>query len=398
MAIPLQYIFRNLWTRRLTTLLTSGGLALVVFVFATVLMLDAGLKQTLVTTGEYDNVVAIRKGSETEIQSGITRLQANVIETHPAVAIGPDARRMVSKEAIVLISLRKRGSAKPSNVIIRGVSEAGLALRPQVRLTAGRLPAAGSLEIMVGAAIAKGFEGTRIGETIRFAQRDWTVVGTFDGGASGFDSEIWSDVDQLMQAFRRTVYSSMVVRLADTEGFEVLRKDVDADPRLTNEVKREQLFYADQSRALSTFISVLGLTLTTVFSIGAMLGAMITMYAAVSSRVTEIGTLRALGFRRGNVLVAFLLEALFLGLIGGLAGLENMRSVSKFGFSQVVVTFKDGTDIYFARQLINERLATVELAAGESTVTTGRFVSGTKMVTVATWLVAAPTVLVTMSW
>src|SRR3954454_23395637 len=113
MIVPIQYVFRNLWTRRLTTLLTSGGLALVVFVFATVLMLDAGLKQTLVTTGEYDNVVAIRKGAETEIQSGITRLQAGVIETHPAIAIGPDSRRMVSKEVLVLVTLRKRGAAKP---------------------------------------------------------------------------------------------------------------------------------------------------------------------------------------------------------------------------------------------------------------------------------------------
>src|SRR5882757_4910002 len=138
MAIPLSYIAKNLWTRRLTTLLTAGGLALVVFVFATVLMLDAGLKQTLVSTGEYDNVVAIRKGAETEIQSGITRLQAGVIETHPAIAIGPEAQRMVSKEVIVLVTLRKVGSAKPSNVIIRGVSEMGLTLRPQVRLTAGR--------------------------------------------------------------------------------------------------------------------------------------------------------------------------------------------------------------------------------------------------------------------
>jgi putative ABC transport system permease protein len=345
MAIPLQYILRNLWTRRLTTLLTAGGLALVVFVFAAVLMLDAGLKQTLVTTGEYDNVVAIRKGAETEIQSGLTRLQANLIETHPAVAIGPDARPMVSKEVLVLISLRKSGSAKPSNVIIRGVSQAGLALRPQVRLTAGRLPAPGSSEIMVGAAIAKGFEGTRIGETIRFAQRDWTVVGRFDAGASGFDSEIWGDVDQLMQAFRRTVYSSMVLRLTDTERFEALRKDVDADPRLTNEVKREQLFYADQSRALSTFISVLGLTLTTVFSIGAMLGAMITMYAAVSSRVTEIGTLRALGFRRGNVLIAFLLESLFLGLIGGLAGLAAASLMQFASFS--TTNFQTFADLAF---------------------------------------------------
>ena len=153
MAIPLSYVARNLWTRRLTTVLTAGGLALVVFVFATVLMLDAGLKQTLVGTGEYDNVVAIRKGAETEIQSGVTRLQANVIEMHPAIAIGPDSRPLVSKETVVLISLRKTGAQKPSNVIIRGVSATGLALRPQVRLESGRLFSPGAAEIIVGRAI-----------------------------------------------------------------------------------------------------------------------------------------------------------------------------------------------------------------------------------------------------
>ena len=329
MAIPLSYVARNLWTRRLTTVLTAGGLALVVFVFSTVLMLDAGLKQTLVSTGEYDNVVVIRKGSDTEIQSGISRLQAAIMETHPAVAIDPEGRRLASKETVVLISLHKADTAKPSNVIIRGVSPLGLELRPQVKLVAGRVFKPGSSEIIVGSGIAKGFEGTRIGATLRFAQRDWIVVGRFDAGGSGFDSEIWGDAEQLMQAFRRPVFSSMVMRLADPTQFERLRADFNADPRLTNEVKRERVFYSDQSQALSTFINILGLTLTAIFSIGAMIGAMITMYASVSNRVAEIGTLRALGFRRSNVLLAFLLEAALLGLAGGLAGLA-LASLMQF--------------------------------------------------------------------
>jgi ABC-type antimicrobial peptide transport system permease subunit len=333
MAIPLSYIVRNLWTRRLTTTLTAGGLALVVFVFATVLMLDAGLKQTLVTTGEYDNVVAIRKGSDTEIQSGITRAQAAIMETHPAVAVGADGRRLASKETVVLISLHKVGTAKPSNVVIRGISARGLELRPQAKLAAGRRFNPGTSEIIVGSSIAKGFEGTRIGATLRFAQRDWVIVGLYDGGGSGFDSEIWGDADQLMQAFRRTNYSSMVVRLAETGQFERFRADVDGDPRLTNEVKREQVFYSDQSRALSTFINILGLTLTAIFSIGAMIGAMITMYASVSNRVAEIGTLRALGFRRSSVLSAFLAESLLLGLAGGIAGLAFAALMQFASFS-----------------------------------------------------------------
>ena len=333
MAIPLSYIARNLWTRRLTTALTAGGLALVVFVFATVLMLDAGLKQTLVSTGEYDNVVAIRKGADTEIQSGITRPQAAIIETHPAVALGTDGRRLASKETLVLISLKKAGTSKPSNVVIRGTAPQGLELRPQVRPLAGRLFTPGSSEIMVGSGIAKGFEGTGLGGTLHFAQRDWTIVGTFDAGGSGFDSEIWGDVDQFMQAFRRIGYSSVIVRLRDGADFERFRADVDADPRLTNELKREQIFYSDQSRALSTFINILGLTLTAIFSIGAMIGAMITMYASVSNRTAEIGTLRALGFRRRNVLAAFLVEASLLGLAGGLLGLALAALMQFASFS-----------------------------------------------------------------
>jgi putative ABC transport system permease protein len=345
-AIPLAYIARNLWTRRLTTLLTAGGLALVVFVFATVLMLDAGLKKTLVTTGEIDNVVAIRKGSQTEIQSGITRNQANIIETHPAVATRPDGSRLASKEAVVLISLKKTGAAKPSNVIIRGASAVGLELRPQIRMVQGRGVRPGSTEIMVGSGIARGFEGVALGNTLRFAQRDWTVVGVFDGGGSGFDSEIWGDADQLLQAFRRTAYSSMVVRLADTSLFEQFKADIDNDPRLTNEVKREQIFYSDQSRALSVFINILGMTLTVIFSIGAMIGAMITMYASVSSRVAEIGTLRALGFRRSSVLIAFVAEALLLGLIGGVLGLGFASFMQFASFS--TTNFQTFADLSFS--------------------------------------------------
>jgi len=345
MAVPIQYVFRNLWTRRLTTLLTAGGVALVMFVFATVLMLDAGLRRTLVTTGEYDNVVAIRRAAETEIQSGVTREQANILESLPGIARAPDGDPMVSKEVLVLISLKKTGADKPSNVIIRGTSADGFALRPQVRLTAGRAPAPGSAEVIVGAAIAKGFEGTRIGGRLHFAQRDWIVVGAFDAGSSGFDSEIWGDADQLMQAFRRIAFSSVIFRLAPGADLDRMREVINADPRLTNDVKREQIFYADQSRALSSFISILGLTLTTVFSIGAMLGAMITMYASVSNRVSEIGTLRALGFRRGNVLAAFLTEALLLGLLGGLGGLAAASLMQFVSFS--TTNFQTFADLAF---------------------------------------------------
>jgi ABC-type antimicrobial peptide transport system permease subunit len=321
MKIPLSYIVRNLWTRKLTTTLTAGGMALVVFVFATVLMLEEGLRNTLVQTGAWDNAVVIRRSSGTEVQSVIDRNQAAVIASAPEVAYGADGEPMASKEVVVLINLEKRGSAKPSNVVIRGVGAKGLALRPQVKLTEGRMFRPGSSEIVAGRAIAQRFSGAGLNETLRFGGREWTVVGLFDAGGSGFDSEIWGDAEQMMQAFRRNAYSVTVVKLVAADRFPAFRARLDADPRLTVEAKRETVFYAEQSEVLANFIRILGLTLSVIFSFGAIIGAMITMYAAVSNRTAEIGTLRALGFPRRSVLAAFLLESLFLSLLGGAIGL-----------------------------------------------------------------------------
>ncbi len=349
MKIPLSYVARNLWARRLTTALTGAGLALVVFVFATVLMLDEGLRNTLVTTGEYDNVIVIRRSADTEVQSGIERAQANTVSSHPAIALGTDGQPMLSKETVVLISLNKRGSDKPSNVIIRGIAPRGLVLRPQVRLTAGRMFRPGASEVIAGASIARRFAGAGIGETLRFGQREWTVVGLFDAGNSGFDSEIWGDADQLMPAFRRNAYSAMVLRLADTTLFDGFKKDIESDPRLTLDAKREQTFYSDQSRALSTFISVLGLILSVIFSIGAIIGATITMYASVANRVGEIGTLRALGFQRRSILAAFLAEAMLLAVAGGALGLACASAMQFLSFS--TTNFQSFSELAFGFRL-----------------------------------------------
>jgi putative ABC transport system permease protein len=319
--LPFAYIARNLLARKLTTLLTAGGMALVVFVFAAVLMLTEGLQSTLVQTGAYDNAVVIRRSSQTEIQSGVERAQAAVIESHPLVALDENGARRISKEVAVLISLPKRDSGKPANVTIRGVGDQGLKLRPQIRLVSGRAFRPGSNEIIAGRAIAKGFQGGGLGESVRFGNRDWRVVGVFDAQGSGFDSELWGDAEQLMQAFRRPVYSSVIVRLADASRFAQFKQDLEHDPRLTVEAKRESVFYAEQSEVLAKFISYLGLTLSVIFSIGATIGAMITMYASVANRTGEIGTLRALGFTRADILYAFLIEALLLSLSGAVAGI-----------------------------------------------------------------------------
>jgi ABC-type antimicrobial peptide transport system permease subunit len=320
MTIPFTYIVRNLATRKLTTILTGGGMALVVYVFATVLMLAAGLEMTLVSTGQDDNVVVIRRGAQSEVGSSVDRFQAGVVENLPDIAVGQDGRKLISKEVLVLINLPKRDSGKPSNVVIRGVAPTGVALRPQLSVAEGRMFHAGTSEIVVGRAIASGFRGTGIGETLRFASRDWTVVGIFDAGRTGFDSEIWGDSEQMLPAFRRLNFSSVLFRLADSSRFDAVKSELEADPRLTIEAKREKRFYAEQSEQLAKFIRYLGTTISIIFSIGAIIGAMITMYASVASRTGEIGTLRALGFSRVAILAAFLVESLLLGLVGGVAG------------------------------------------------------------------------------
>ena len=321
MAMSLSYNFRNLWTRRLTTLLTVSGMALVVFVFASILMLAEGLRKTLVETGSYDNVVIVRKGSNSEVVSGVGRQPASILETLPEIAIGSKGQRLLAKEVVVLIALAKKGSDSPSNVILRGVEENSILLRPTVRLVEGRLPRVGSPEVMIGSSIARRFKGVEINETIRFGMSDWRIVGTFDAGNSGFSSEIWGDVDQFIQAFRRPAYSSVIFKLRDSSEFQNVKSRIESDPRLTLEAKRETKYYAEQSEIMAKFLRVLGISLTIIFSLGAVIGAMITMYSAVANRTTEIGTLRALGFPRRNILTAFLVESLLLGFLGGLAGL-----------------------------------------------------------------------------
>ncbi len=346
-ALPFSYVARNLWVRRVTTGLTAAGMALVVYVFATVLMMTEGIRATLVATGQPDNVIVLRKGAGAEINSGITRAQASILQTLPGIARDAAGRALVSSEPVVLNNLPKRGSGKPSNVTMRGTGEAGLALRPQVRIVQGRLFRPGSSEVVAGLGIARGFAGVDLGGVLRFGGRDWTVVGFFDAGKSGFDSEIWADSEQLMQAFRRQSFNSVVFRLADPAAFERVEALVDGDVRLSLQAKREVRFYAEQSESLANFISILGTSLAVIFSIGAVVGAMITMFGAVASRTGEIGTLRALGFRRGAVLGAFLGESLLLSLAGGVFGLAaatlmqavNVSTTNFATFSELAFQF-----------------------------------------------------------
>ena len=333
MGVPFSYIFRNLWVRKLTTLLTALGMALVVFVFATALMLSEGLEKTLVQTGSDDNVIIVRRSAENEVQSGIYRDQASLLASVPEIAYGIGGERLVSRELMVLLVMPKRGTNKPSNVTIRGVSAASITLRPQVRIAAGRMFQPGTTEIIAGLKIADGFTGAGLGESLRLGQQNWTVVGLFDAGNTAFSSELWGDVDQMMQAFRRDAYSSVLFRLADKNRFATVKNRLMNDQRLTVDIEREPVFYAKQSELMANFLRILGTVLSTIFSIGAIIGAMITMYASVANRTAEIGTLRAIGFRRFNILTAFLLEALLLSLIGGMIGLVAASFMQAFTVS-----------------------------------------------------------------
>nr|WP_315482773.1 ABC transporter permease [uncultured Undibacterium sp.] len=352
-AIPFSYVARNLWVRRVTTLLTAGGMALVIFVFTVVLMMSEGIRATLVATGQPDNVLVLRKGAGAEINSGISRDQAAIIASLPGIATNRDGKLLISKEPVVLNNLAKRSNGKPSNVTLRGTSALGLELRPQVKMIEGRMFRPGSSEIVAGRSIAQGFRGTSLGETLRFAQRDWLVVGIFDSGKTGFDSEIWGDSEQLMAAFRRNAYSTIVFRLNDLTATDHLQAAIKNDPRLQIDAKPEIQFYAEQSEALATFIRILGLSLSVIFSIGAIVGAMITMFAAVAQRVGEIGALRALGFRRSAVLIAFLSESLLLSLVGGVIGLfaaswmqtVDISTTNFQTFSELAFQFKMTSEI-----------------------------------------------------
>ncbi len=351
-GLLLSYSFRNLLARRLTTTLTGSGMALVVFVFASIVMLAEGLKKTLVDTGSPDNVIVLRRSAGSEVQSGIERNQAGVVETQPEIAMGNNGKRLIAKEMVVLITLQKRETESPANVVIRGISESSLEMRSQVKLIMGRLPRPGSSEIIAGRNIAERFEGAGMGQTLFFGMRSWGVVGVFDAGNTGFSSELWGDVDQLMQAFRRPVYSSVIFKLGDPADFETVKKRIEGDPRLPLEVKRETTYYKEQSEMMAKFLRILGFSLTLIFSIGAVIGAMITMYAAVANRTAEIGTLRALGFNRSTILTAFLLESLLLGFIGGCGGLFFASFLQFFTVS--TTNFQTFSELAFNFSLTSE--------------------------------------------
>jgi ABC-type lipoprotein release transport system permease subunit len=347
MKIPLRYTFRNFKSRRLTTAITVAGIAMVVFVFAAVLMMAYGVQKTLVATGSLDNVIIARKSANGEISSIIQRSDYNTVLTLPHIAKSSSGKPLVSGETVVILNLYKR-SGGLSNISVRGVAQEAFTLRPQMHIVEGRTFTVGAREIIVGSSVKKNFLGADIGSTVIFGGDTWIVVGRFEAGGSGFDSEIWGDNDQLQDAFNRQGgYSTMTFKLDNPDAFSAFKAAFDNEPRLQQfEPKPEQKFFAEQSENMSLFIRILGIFITVVFSFGATIGAMITMYAAVANRTVEVGTLRALGFRRRSVLSAFLMESLAISLIGGAVGLF-LASFLQF-FSISTLNFSSFSELEFS--------------------------------------------------
>ena len=347
MSIPFKYSLKNFRSRKLTTGITIAGIALVVFVFAAVLMMAYGVQKTLVATGRTDNVLIARKSSNGEISSIILNDTKDVIRTLPYIAKASDGSPLISNEVVVIINLTRNDSAM-SNVTVRGVSPTIHELRPQVKLVAGRWFNSGAREIVVGKSVMKNFHEARMGNKIKFANDEWTVVGEFEADGSGFESEIWGDVEQLQDAFnRRGAVSTITLRLDNPANFNSFKKDFEQDKRLQEfEPKIESVFYEEQSEALAGFIRILGIFITVIFSIGATIGATITMYSAVANRTVEVGTLRALGFKRRAVLIVFLFESLVISIIGGIIGLIVAAFLQFFTIS--TMNFTSFSEISFS--------------------------------------------------
>lgn len=334
MKIPFKYTFRNFKTRKLTAIITVTGVALVVFVFAAALMMAYGVEKTLVATGSPDNVMIIRKSSQGEITSIIDGEAQNIIRALPYIAKSSDGQLLISPEPVVIINLEiKKGGM--SNISVRGVSKVVYQLRPQVKIISGRLFNPSLRELIVGKSINKKFEGTNIGDKIKFAGDLWTIVGIFEANGSGFESEFWGDAKQLLDAFNRgNSVSTLTLKLDDINNFEAFKRAFETEKRLLPfEPKIEQKYFEEQSELLAGFIRILGIFITVIFSFGATIGAMITMYAAVANRTVEIGTLRALGFKRRSILAAFLFESLLISIIGGVIGIFLASFLQFFSIS-----------------------------------------------------------------
>ena len=345
---------RNLPQRIAASVVAVIGVGAVVMVFAAVLSMATGFERTMLAAGADDTAVILRSGSTAELNSGLSNEQALIIANAPGVLKDGD-RAVVSAELYVIVDLKKKATDSEANVPFRGVQENAFAVRNNIGIVEGRMFEPGKNEIIVGRAAQQEFQGLELDSVIRFGKSEWSVVGVFEAAGGVVESELWTDVRVLQGAYRRgNSFQSVRVRLESAASIEALREALDADPRIDPDVTTEREYYAKQSQALSTFIKVLGYPLTILMSIGAIFGALNTMYSSVSVRGKEIATLRALGFGPLPVMVSTIIESTLLALVGGLIGsiaaflLFNGFQVSTLNFanfSQVVFDFAVTPDL-----------------------------------------------------
>ena len=349
--VPISYNVRSMFVRKTTAIATALGIALVVFVYAAAEMLASGVTKTMVTAGRPDNAIVLRKGSDNEMASSIEISTMNLILAAPGVARDSAGKSLAAGEIVVVIAQEKIGGepGQVSNVLVRGVGDMALQVHPEVRVIEGRPPQPGTDEVMIGRGIVGRFAGMQMGSSFDLKKnRPVKVVGVFEAGGASFESEVWVGVDTARSSFgREGLVNSVAVRLESASKFDAFKAAVESEKRLQLDSFVETRYYEKQSENLSDFVGFLGGVVSFFFAFGAILGAIITMHAAVAQRQREIGTLRALGFSRGAILFSFLLEATLLAMAGGVVGIlgalafgaRKISMVNWTTWSEVTFTF-----------------------------------------------------------
>jgi putative ABC transport system permease protein len=322
MALPLVYNLESVRARWRTTIVAILGIAGTVGVFVAMLALARGFQAALVTSGDPGNAFVRRAGATSELDSAITLDQLRPLEDATEVQRAPDGGAVASPEVVVIAALPLKKTGTDANVQVRGVTPRALEVHQAVKVTEGRFFQKGLLEMVVGRNAVRSYKGVALGDTLKLGGTSWTIVGVMDSNGSAFDSEIWCDADLLNSTFQRPagVYQSVTLRLTSRDALSALQARVAADPRLRVQVERETDYYAKASRMLTTMILTLGSMVAAIMGVGAVFAALNTMYSAVAERTREVATIRAVGFGGGSVVVSFVLEALFVSLVGGLLG------------------------------------------------------------------------------
>lgn len=341
--VPLSYNLRSLWQRKVATLSTAAAIALVVGIFVVVLSLAQGLSVAFVSSGRDDQALVLRPNARFELNSAIERERVRILKIHPLVK--RDAGGPLASAELVVVKLFPKNDSSDTNVTVRGLESTGLRMRPQVHLVQGRWFRPGLSEVVVPAKMQGRFPGLEVGRSLRMGSREWAIVGAFEAGGSSYESEIWSDVDDVMQAFKRESYSSLLVRLAHSEQVPEFAKVVENDKRLKLEVVEEKAYFKELTKAGDP-IKILGNLITLILTGAAIFAAMNTMYAAVANRTREIGTLRALGFRQREILASFQWEAIFLCGTGGVLGAGLALFAN--GIQTGTTSFDTFSDVSFA--------------------------------------------------